>query len=243
MSSSMPIVSAPIPAGNRKGAVAPWWHTVLVLAALAGLSTAGAFQHGFPNVHIPGINARLSSYFTILAAEWLLIFLIWLGLRSRGLSIASLVSGRWPSVGSFFKDLGLGIGFIVVIVAIEAGLGYLLHADPDSTLGPITPKTLFELAVWLALSATAGFCEEFTFRGYLTRQFAAWTDSDIAAIVLQGALFGLCHAYYGYKMVFVIAIHGCLLGALSYWRKSLRPAMLAHGLQDMLGGVAAFLGK
>jgi uncharacterized protein len=243
VSSSTPIVTTPMSAGNGKKAVAPWWHTVLVLAALAGLSTAGALQSGFPNAHIPGVNPRLSSYFTILVAEWLLVFLISLALRRRGLAIASLVSGRWSSVGAFFRDLGLGVGFIVVIVGIEAGLSYLLHADSDSTLASIAPKTFFELAIWLALSATAGFCEEFIFRGYLTRQFAAWTGNNVAAIVLQGVLFGSCHAYYGYKMVFVIAIHGCLLGALSYWRKSLRPAMLAHGLQDMLGGAAAFLGR
>jgi hypothetical protein len=32
-------------------------------------------------------------------------------------------------------------------------------------------------------------------------------------------------------------------GELTYWRKSLRPAIFAHGLQDALGGIAMFLSK
>ena len=38
----------------------------------------------------------------------------------------------------------------------------------------------------------------------------------------------------------VIMVQGWLLGLLAYWRKSLRPGMLAHGLQDAIGGVVAF---
>ena len=34
---------------NIREAIAPWWHTVLVMAVLAGMSTAGHYQHGFPN--------------------------------------------------------------------------------------------------------------------------------------------------------------------------------------------------
>jgi membrane protease YdiL (CAAX protease family) len=48
----------------------------------------------------------------------------------------------------------------------------------------ITPKTQSELLVWFGAAATIGFCEELTFRGYLTRQFAAWTGVDMFAIIL-----------------------------------------------------------
>lgn len=92
----------------------------------------------------------------------------------------------------------------------------------------------------VALAATGGFCEELIFRGYLTRQFHAWTGSNVLAILLQGVLFGLAHGYYE-KVMVLIMIQGWLLGLLAYWRKSLRPGMLAHGLQDAIGGVAGFL--
>jgi uncharacterized protein len=38
----------------------------------------------------------------------------------------------------------------------------------------------------------------------------------------------------------VVLVEGCLLGSLAYWRKSLRPGMVAHGLQDSIDGVVAF---
>ncbi len=93
--------------------------------------------------------------------------------------------------------------------------------------------------VWLGLAATGGFCEELVFRGYLTRQFSAWTGSRVFAVVLQGMAFGLAHGFY-HKIMFVVMVQGWLLGLLAYWRKSLRPGMLAHGLQDALGGLVAF---
>jgi membrane protease YdiL (CAAX protease family) len=37
-----------------------------------------------------------------------------------------------------------------------------------------------------------------------------------------------------------IMVHGWLLGMLAHWRKSLLPGMLAHGLQDSIGGIVAF---
>ena len=89
------------------------------------------------------------------------------------------------------------------------------------------------------MAATAGFCEELTFRGYLTRQFNAWTGSRVFAVVLQGVAFGLAHGYYQ-RVMLVIMVQGWLLGLFAYWRKSLRPGMLAHGLQDAIGGLVAF---
>ena len=219
--------------------IAPWWHTVLVLAPIALGSIASWYQHGLANANLPGTNSRLSSYVTVLVQEWFVVLLIWLALRRRGLSIGSLVSGRWQTVGAFFRDLGLGVGFLVIAVPLIGALVHLIGGDANSNVANITPKTVFELVVWLGLAATGGFCEELIFRGYLTRQFNAWTGSCLFAILLQGVVFGLAHGYYQ-KVMVVIVVQGWLLGLLAYWRKSLRPGMLAHGLQDAIGGVVAF---
>jgi membrane protease YdiL (CAAX protease family) len=219
--------------------IAPWWHTLLVLVPPAIGSAASAYQHGLPNANVPGVNPRLSSYFTVLAQEWFMVLLIWLALRRRGISISSLVSGRWQTLGAFSRDLGLAVGFVIVAVLLLGILPYLLGVKEDSNVTNITPKTGLELVVWLGMSATGGFCEELVFRGYLTRQFRAWTGSRLFAVVLQGVVFGLAHGYYSKGMI-LIMVHGWLLGLLADWRKSLRPGMLAHGLQDALGGVVAF---
>jgi membrane protease YdiL (CAAX protease family) len=188
------------------------------------------------------MSSRLSSYLTVLAEEWFPVLLIWLACRRGGLSIGALVSGRWHTVGGFFKDLGLAVGFLVVAIPLVGVLMNLLGGNAESTLGHITPRTGFELLVWLGLAATGGFCEELVFRGYLTRQFSAWTGSRAFAVVLQGVAFGLAHGYYR-KLMVVVMVQGWLLGLLASWRKSLRPGMLAHGLQDSIGGVVAFFSR
>jgi membrane protease YdiL (CAAX protease family) len=223
----------------RRQPIAPWWHTVLVIAPIGIGSVASAYQHGLPNADLPGVSHRLSSYFTVLVEEWFGIFLVWLAVRRRGLAVVSLVSGHWDAPRAFFRDLGLAIGFMVVVVPLVGGVAYLLGANTNSALVDVTPKTVLELLVFLALAASAGFGEELVFRGYLTQQFSAWTGSRAIAVILQGIVFGLAHGFYG-KAMLAIMLQGWLLGLLAYWRKSVRPGMLAHGMQDSIGGIVAF---
>lgn len=157
--------------------IGPWWHTVLVLVPLAVGSVASCYQHGLPNAHVPGTSPRISSYITVLVQEWCVVLLIWLALKRRGLSMGTLVSGRWQTLGAFFRDLALAVGFLVVAVPLIGVLVHLIRGDANSNVASITPKTVFELVVWLGLAATGGFCEELIFRGYLTQQFNAWTGS------------------------------------------------------------------
>ena len=93
---------------------------------------------------------------------------------------------------------------------------------------------------YLLLTLTAGICEELIFRGYLYKHFAAITGSLLAGLVLQGILFGAAHGYQGPKYMLIIAIYGCLFGLLAQWRRSLRPGMMAHFLQD---GIIGLIGR
>lgn len=224
---------------TRKHPIAPWWHTVLVIAPIAIASVASAYQHGLPNANLPGVSHRLSSYYTVLIEEWFGVFLVWLALRRRGLKVGSLVSGHWHSPRAFFRDLGLAVGFMVVVIPLVGALAYLLGANTNSAVANIPPKTVFELLVFLGLAASAGFAEELVFRGYLTQQLSAWTSSSAIAVILQGTVFGLAHGFYG-KAMLAVMVQGWLLGLLAHWRKSLRVGMLAHGLQDSVGGIVSF---
>lgn len=101
------------------------------------------------------------------------------------------------------------------------------------------PQRGIELTLWIALSVSAGICEETIFRGYLQRQFMALTKSAPAGILLSAAAFGAAHAYQGYRMVILIGLYGAMFGILAYWRGSVRPGMIAHAWQDSLNGVLA----
>jgi uncharacterized protein len=222
---------------GTKTPVAPSWYTVLVVLPLAIGSAASAYQHTLEHVNLPSLNPRLSGYFTVLVEEWLAVFFIWLQGRRGGPSINELVAGGWPKATAFLRDLGLAIGFLLVGVPLQV----LVIRLVGTTSNPISflPESKLEAVIWVALAATAGFAEELVFRGFLTRQFEAWTHKTGLAILMQGLLFGLAHGYYSRDML-AIAAYGCLLGLLAWWRKSLRPGMLAHGLEDGVFGLLAF---
>jgi membrane protease YdiL (CAAX protease family) len=211
------------------------------MAPIAAASLASGYQHGYPNANLPGLNPRLSSYATVLVVEWLPVLLIWRALRSRGMPLATLIGGRWPNALTFLRDLGLGAALLVFAALVIDPLGSLLGAKAlEGTLTRLIPQTPIELAVFMVMALSAGFCEELVFRGYLMRQLSAWTGSRTAGLLLQGVLFGLAHAYYRWVMV-AITVLAWLLGLLARWRRSLLPGMLFHAVQDSLGGVIAFV--
>ena len=88
-------------------------------------------------------------------------------------------------------------------------------------------------------SPTGGIGEA-GFRGYLQRQFIALSHNAFLGILISGAIFGLGHGYQGGRMMIVISIFGMFFGILAYFRKSLRPGMMAHALQDSYSGIALF---
>ena len=104
----------------------------------------------------------------------------------------------------------------------------------------LAPHTRSELAWWLALSVSAGFCEEFIFRGYLIwvfqPMFGLW-----GAAALSVVAFAAAHAYQGVKSALATGIVGCVLMAVVLIFGSLWPAIALHALVDIGQGLVAWL--
>jgi uncharacterized protein len=123
-------------------------------------------------------------------------------------------------------------------------LDSLLHGhDTEHAVQFILPHGRFEMTLWVALSVTAGICEEAIYRGYLQRQFAALSGNAPIGILLQASAFGLAHSYQGWHGAVAIAIEGVLLGALAHWRKSVRPGMISHAWKDAWAPLLMSLAK
>jgi membrane protease YdiL (CAAX protease family) len=210
---------------------------VIVLLIFSFLSARS--QHKFSARH-----GRALLYAMTMGWEWLLVAGIAFGCR-RQLKLRDLVGGRWQSAQDVLLDVGLALGFWVAAVAVLAVLGYALGlahanqiAEARQKLGFLIPRSPLEMSLFLALSATAGVCEEIIFRGYFQRQFAAFTRTVTGGLVLQAMLFGAGHAYEGGVRMILVAIYGVMFGALALTRNSLRPGMLAHFLHDSSAGLA-----
>jgi len=80
-------------------------------------------------------------------------------------------------------------------------MNFVLGPSHLESVGFLTPRGGAEVALWVMMSVTAGFCEELVYRGYLQRQFLALTGSAALAVLVQAVLFGIAHWYQGVKMM------------------------------------------
>lgn len=214
-------------------------HSLLFFAIVAGVTALGfAAQHretaggGLTDAHAHVIPLYVSAA----ALDWLLLFFVWRGLRRRGTTLAELAGGRWTKARDVFRDLGLATAFWGLVLTVEWAIGHLPFADQAKSLDLLLPRTPLEVATWLFTCVTAGFCEELVFRGYLQRQLQAWSGNLAAAVLGQGLLFGLMHAYQGSAEALRIAVIGVLYGALAAGCRTLRVGMVAHAWQDLWAG-------
>ncbi len=212
--------------------VAPRWHTAVVLFIILSVSAVGAYRHSLSPVGFG--HGKSLGYLSVIVMQWLTLVFIRYGIHQRGLTLCDLISGSWPRWTSVLRDIALAVGFIIVSAIVLATVSHLLNAGNRDVVSRLLPHTRTEIALYLLLCATAGFCEEIIFRGYLQKQFSAWMHSASAGLILQAVVFGAAHGYQGPRLMIVITVFGCLFGLLAQWRQSLRPGMIGHFLQDAL---------
>ena len=226
----------PAPAAPSR-LLAPWWHTAALIAVLLFASLNGTeIRHPLSE------HGKLPQYLWGMAWEWVLLGITWLGIRKR-VTLRELIGGRWASTEDFLLDV-VYAGSFWFCALIVLGLGAkLMHLDQAGKiegmrkqLGFLIPGTKLELALWFCMSATAGFCEEIIFRGYLQRQLIAVTNSVLAGMLLSAVVFGASHGYEGPGRMVLIGIYGMMFGLLAWWRKSLRPGIVAHAWHDAFSG-------
>jgi uncharacterized protein len=237
METSAPAQSA----SGRYPRVASAIHTILVLAAIGGWAIGHRIFTG--QLSATANPNRVSFYVVTLFYEWLLFVLVVVGVRRNGASVITVLGEHWHSVREVLRDIGIAAGFYIVAAMLLWIFGWLLRIAALGRNVSMLPHRGIELTLWIALSVTAGICEETIFRGYLQRQFMSLTESAPAGILLSAAAFGVAHAYQGFRMVILIGLYGAMFGILAYWRRSVRPGMIAHAWNDSLNGVLASLAR
>ena len=225
-------VTARLPADIYRP-VASLWHTALVLLVQGVLSYRGAIRFG--KLHVLAAGDRAGLYGRAIISEWMMLGLVLAGVWWQGSSVLTVLGERWRSLGHFLRDLAIAALFLMVTIAIGSVFGH--GRGNESAARSILPQGRTEMWLWVALSLTAGICEEAIYRGYFQRQFIAVTKSAPAGIALSAALFGAAHLYQGISHALQIGLLGVIGGIVAYWCKSVRPGMIAHSLQDILGGL------
>ena len=223
---------------EREGQIASWLHLLLVLAMVS----LGAYRGSANAASIARAKTFNHAIFYLLtmAIEWAMLGVVLLGVRLHGTPLSTVLGERWQSIREVGRDIGIAVAFLIVSgLVLSLTLGHSSDANPNGIVQAILPHGPLESILWIGVSVSAGICEEAIFRGYLQRQLIALTRSPAVGILLTAVAFGFGHAYKGTVGAMQIVVFGVLFGILAYWRKSVRPGMIAHTFTDSFAGVMA----
>lgn len=248
-------------------AIAPAWHTVVLVVVIVGFSIHSARR--FSDTHLE--IHRLATYGMAAVMDVLMLAWIGFGLRLKKIPFRSLLGACPMSFRSILRDLSYAAAFWIAALMVLGSLGsawsrtqaLLTHempathapenakealtSDPSKlqtlrTLERLAPSNGREIAAWMLLCLLVGFTEEVVFRGYLQRQFTLWArGSAVWGVVASALIFGSGHIYEGARGMFLIAVFGALFSLLAIYRRSLRAGMMAHAWHDLVAGLAVAL--
>jgi hypothetical protein len=188
------------------------------------------------------------------ARTWLLISAIGGGWSLVAVGAALWVANdrSWTSFGFSVPDgwrLWTSIALCLLLVAYHAYAVTTLARSTDARaslrqqFGPVIavlPRTRTELYWFGGASLTAGFCEEFLFRGYFIWALAPWLGWWGAA-ALSLSFFAVGHVYQGWNGVLRTGVVGALYTLVVALSGSLWPAIVLHALLDLGQGIMAWL--
>jgi membrane protease YdiL (CAAX protease family) len=172
-------------------------------------------------------------------SQWVLVALVlavWLANHRSPVTLGLAIR---PTAG--LTGVLVGLVTIVALVLRQRGA---VDSDEDirrrvrDRLAPVErlmPRAGSDFKWFAALACTAGLCEEFLFRGYL-----AWVAGLLlpfpVAPAAQAIVFGMCHAYQGWRGIVLTTFAGAFLTAVVLVSGSLWPAIVIHALMDLHAG-------
>jgi membrane protease YdiL (CAAX protease family) len=155
------------------------------------------------------------------------------------INVLELVAARWNRWPAVLRDLCIACAALLAMAVIGNLSNTLLGPlqKDSAALRYMVAQNGTEALAFLGAALTAGFVEEFVFRGYLQRQFHTLCGNTVLASALQIIVFTLGHFYQGWIRLVPVVLIGTLLTTVALWRRTLVPGMIAHALGD---GLVAF---
>ena len=180
------------------------------------------------------------------------LILLWFFSRQR--------KAKWDSYGvkrptSWFRtilmSLGVALGILgVVVLVINPILNVIPNLEPrdmshfDLLTGNLPSLLINLVLMWI----TAGFLEEFLWRGYLINRLVDLFGSQatltwVLVIIISAIIFGLGHGYQGTMGMLKTGAIGLVFGlAFLAVGRNLWPLVLAHALIDSLDFITHYFG-
>ena len=203
-----------------------------------------------PQMEKNEVRARRQTYRETLAELWLLALavLAWWLWSSRPLEMLGLAA---PSGLAFWIGLtvvamvGIFLGMQVASARrspeIRAQVRKQLQKEFGTGAAFMIPRGRHERRYWIALSLTAGMCEELLYRAFLMWYVMSWLPG-IAAVPISAVVFGIPHFYLGWGGMVKATITGGVLAAIYLITGSLWIPMALHAVIDLGSGLTGSAG-
>ncbi|MCH7878629.1 MAG: CPBP family intramembrane metalloprotease [candidate division Zixibacteria bacterium] len=185
-------------------------------------------------------------YVTTIVFLWMIFALVYLAVWRENQSLLEIGLTRFKSIHIFWS-----LSFFMASALVLVGLESLLTSMGYPTLGELElllPDTNVERIWWVALSFTAGFCEEIAFRGYLMTRLWRMTPKSwprptrhVIIVAISSVVFGVGHTYQGLAGFVLITAYGIMIALLFLRTRSLWPCIWAHFLLDFYNIFVPFM--
>ena len=176
----------------------------------------------------------------------------------RGWVVAAAVLVAWKLAGRSFDDLGLkwppeplefaAIAFALTTIAVLAWQVSFGFRPSEKDIAAwkrqldalkLAPRNAKELLAFIPVSITAGVWEELFYRGFLMWFFAPLAGV-VGSIVITSIIFGIGHAYQGWKGVVRTTLAGAFFATGYALTGSLWWLMILHAAIDVFAGILAW---
>lgn len=135
------------------------------------------------------------------------------------------------------RDVALGVLFLVSAIVMMYPRWKKSVEKGSPKLYFFTPRNSVERALWIAVSAAAGFGEEISYRGVMFILVERLVHSGIAAALISAIIFGISHMLQGWKSALIIVFFALGFHALVHITGSLYIAMVVHFAYDVTAGL------
>jgi len=216
------------------------WMTYVALFVLVAFPITNLLTTGDPAEAIKLMGQYpLVFYISTMIFLWVLFAMVYVAVWKEGQSLRALGFGRLRGL-----HLMQGFTFFLITALILKGMEMILTELGYPSVGELSlllPDTALERTMWVALSLTAGICEETAFRGYLITRIHNLTPQSWSSklrwalpVAFSALIFGLGHTYEGVAGFVMITAYGVLIALLFLYSRSIWPCVFAHFLLDFI---------
>ena len=218
------------------------WLLTFVLVAVVPVVGYLRFRRLTQGGRIVSQHAKLIAYARTICLQWALVGALLVVLKRHGLSAAD--------DGERIGDTDQTFWTTAAVLATTAGLAPFVwlrvRRSPLERLGrsvwhlrSFVPAFGTEMVVFMAVSLTAGTCEELLWRGWLINVLGVATGSVWLGVAFSAAVFGIGHAYQGWKGMLRTGLIGLQLALLFVFVGSLIPGQVLHAAVDLVACFAS----